>query len=69
MKRHLPMPIAIALMSVMLRPVAGAEPPAVAITSKMVDVTDELNRKQTGKPVQVEQKAIVDDLDKARGGT
>jgi len=50
MKRHLSMLIAIALMSVMFRPVAGAEPPAVAITAKMVEVTDELNRKQTGKP-------------------
>ena len=51
-------------MSVGLRTAAAAEPPAVAITGKMVGVTDELNRKQTGKPVQTEQKQIVDDLDK-----
>ena len=36
----------------------------MAITAKMGDVTDELNRKQTGKLVQIEQKMIVDDLDK-----
>ena len=30
----------------------------------MGDVTDELNRKQTGKTVQTEQKAIISELDK-----
>ena len=64
MKRDLPMLVAVALMSFLPRPASAAEPPAVAITAKMVDVTDELNRKQTGQPVQTEQKAIVDDLDK-----
>jgi hypothetical protein len=56
--------VATALMSSLLRPAVAAEPPAAPITAKMGDVTDELNRKLTGKPVQVEQKAIVDDLDK-----
>ena len=39
------------------------EPPAAAIAAKMAGVTDELNRNETGKPVQTEQKAIVSDLD------
>ncbi len=51
-------------MTIGLRTARAAEPPATAITEKMVGVTDELNRKQTGKPVQTEQKTIVDDLDK-----
>jgi hypothetical protein len=64
MKRDLSVFVAMTLMSFVLRPALAAEPPAVAISAKMGDVTDELNRKQTGKPVQTEQKAIVDDLDK-----
>ena len=44
-------------------PPFGAEPPAAAIAAKMAGVTDELNRNETGKPVQTEQKAIVRDLD------
>ena len=47
----------------MLQPAFGAEPPAEAIAAKMAGVTDELNRSETGKPVQTEQKAIVRDLD------
>lgn len=36
---------------------------ATQIVEKMAGVADELNQKQTGEPVQVEQKAIVADLD------
>ncbi len=41
----------------------GGDPTAAAIAGKMAGVTDELNRNDTGKPVQTEQKAIVSDLD------
>jgi len=51
------------VMSFLLQPVRGGEPPAEAIAAKMAGVTDELNRNETGKPVQTEQKAIVRDLD------
>jgi hypothetical protein len=54
---------ATAFMSLLLQPAFGAEPPAAAIAAKMAGVTDELNRNETGKPVQTEQKAIVNDLD------
>jgi len=64
MKRDLTLLVAVALMSFLPRPALAAEPKAEAITAKMGDVTDELNRKQTGRPVQAEQKVIVDDLDK-----
>ncbi len=62
MRRNLPMLIAAALMSYLLHPAFG-EPPAAPIAAKMAGVTDELNRNETGKPVQTEQKAIVHDLD------
>ncbi|HZW30680.1 MAG TPA: hypothetical protein VFF52_08245, partial [Isosphaeraceae bacterium] len=64
MRRNLSCLIATALMTVLLQPAFGADPPAAAITEKMAGVTDELNRKETGKPVQTEQKEIVNDLDK-----
>ena len=51
------------VMSFLLQPAFGAEPTAEAIAGKMAGVTDELNRNETGKPVQTEQKAIVRDLD------
>jgi len=56
---------ATALMSCLLQPAFGAEPPApaAAIATKMATVTDELNRIETGPPVQAEQKEIVRDLD------
>jgi hypothetical protein len=41
----------------------GDEPQAGRIASKMNDVVDELGRKQTGAPVQTEQKEIVRNLD------
>jgi hypothetical protein len=63
MKRNLWMLAAAALMTCWLRPAVAAEPSAAAIATKMAGVTDELNRKETGKPVQTEQKAIVGDLD------
>jgi hypothetical protein len=63
MRRDLYMPVAAALVSFLLPSAVVAEPPAVAIAAKMAGVTDELNRKETGKPVQTEQKAIVKDLD------
>lgn len=52
-----------ALMSCLLPPAFAADPPAAAIALKMANVTDELNRTETGKPVQTEQKAIIQDLD------
>jgi hypothetical protein len=64
MRRDLHMLGATALMAFLLQPAFGGEPPAAAITEKMAGVTDELNRKETGKPVQAEQKVIVSDLDK-----
>ncbi len=64
MRRKLPMLVATGLMSFLLQPALRAEPPAEAITAKMAGVTDELNRKETGKPVQTEQKVILGELDK-----
>jgi hypothetical protein len=63
MRRDLRILGATALMSCLLQPAFGAEPPAAAIATKMAAVTDDLNRNETGKPVQTEQKAIVRDLD------
>jgi len=55
---------ATALMACLLPPALGADPPpAAAIATKMASVTDELNRNETGPPVQAEQKTIVRDLD------
>jgi hypothetical protein len=51
------------VMSLLVQPALGAEPPPGAIADKMAGVTDQLNRNETGKPVQTEQKAIVRDLD------
>jgi hypothetical protein len=56
--------IAAALMAFLLRPAFAGDPTAASIADKMAGVTDELNRKLTGKPVQAEQKTIVNDLDK-----
>ena len=64
MRRILSLLMAIALMSLLLPPAFAADPPPAAIATKMADVTDELNRKETGKTVQTEQKTIVNDLDK-----
>lgn len=44
-------------------PAMAAEIQAVDIATKMGGVVDNLGRKQTGEPVQGEQKAIVRDLD------
>lgn len=63
MKRDFRILSATALMSCLLQPATGAEPPAAAIATKMAVVTDELNKTETGPPVQTEQKAIVRDLD------
>jgi hypothetical protein len=63
MRRDPRMVIAAGLMSFLIRPAFGADPTPDAVVGKMAGVTDELNRKQTGKPVQTEQKAIVQDLD------
>jgi hypothetical protein len=63
MRRDLCILGATALMTCLLRPAFGAEPPAAAIASKMAVVTDDLSRNETGKPVQTVQKAIVHDLD------
>ena len=56
--------MATALLASLLQPAFAADPPAAAITEKMAGVTDKLNRKETGQPVQAEEQAIVDDLDK-----
>ena len=63
MRRNLSILGAAALMSCLPLAADGAEPAAATIAAKMAGVTDELNRKETGKPVQSEQKAIVNDLD------
>ena len=63
MRRNLRMVMAAGIMSFLLQPAFAGDPPAAAIATKMSGVTDELNRKETGKPVQTEQKAIVRDLD------
>ncbi len=63
MRRDLCFLHAAALTLCLLRPSFGAEPPAAAIATKMAVVTDDLNRNETGKPVQTRQKAIVNDLD------
>jgi hypothetical protein len=52
-----------AVVSCLLHPAFGAEPAAAAIANKMAVVTDELNRNETGKPVQTVQKVIIHDLD------
>ena len=63
MRRNLCMLMAVTGMSFLLQPALAGDPPAAAIATKMAGVTDELNRKETGKPVQTEQKAIVRELD------
>lgn len=63
MRRDLRILGATVLLSCLLPPASGAEPPAAAIATKMAGVTDELNKAETGAPVQTEQKAIVRDLD------
>lgn len=47
----------------LIPPALGEEPQAASIADKMAGVTDELNRKVTGPPVQTDQKTIVRDLD------
>jgi hypothetical protein len=57
------MVIAAGVLALLCRPAFAADPTPDAVVGKMAGVTDELNRKLTGKPVQTEQKAIVQDLD------
>jgi hypothetical protein len=52
-----------ALVACLFRTAAAADPKPAEIAAKMADVADELNRQETGEPVQGEQKAIVRDLD------
>ena len=63
MRPNLRMLGATALTFWLIAPAFGADPPAAAIAEKMADVTDNLNRAQTGKPVQAKQKTIVQELD------
>jgi hypothetical protein len=63
MRRELCLGGSLALVSCLLAPAVAKEPPAAAIAAKMATVTDELNRAETGPPVQKEQKGIVRDLD------
>jgi len=63
MRRDLCILCATGLISCLLRPAFAADPPAAAIAGKMAVVSDDLNRNETGKPVQTVQKAIVHDLD------
>jgi hypothetical protein len=53
------------LLSVVVQPAIAlaGDPSASGIAAKMAGVTDELNRNDTGKPVQTEQKVIVQNLD------
>jgi hypothetical protein len=44
-------------------PAIADDPKAADIANKMGTVVDDLGKKQTGEPVQTEQKAIVGDLD------
>jgi hypothetical protein len=63
MKRNLLFLGAAALVPCVLPPALGADPTAATIVEKMSDVTDDLNKTETGKPVQAKQKVIVNDLD------
>ena len=63
MKRTLRVLGAAALLACPFRVAPADDAPAAAIAEKMAGVTDELNRKKTGAPVQTQQKAIVRDLD------
>lgn len=63
MRRELCLGGSLVLMSCLVAPSVAKEPPAAAIAAKMATVTDELNRAETGPPVQKEQKGIVRDLD------
>jgi hypothetical protein len=53
----------IATLSCLPRAASAADTPAAEIATKMAGVVDDLNRKETGEPVQTEQKAIIHDLD------
>lgn len=63
MRRDIRILGATVVLSCLLQPAFGDEPPAAAIAAKMATVTDELNRTETGPPVQTQQKGIVRDLD------
>lgn len=65
MKRNLGMLMGGGIFALLLQPALafGGDPTAAEIAGKMAGVTDELNRNDTGKPVQTVQKAIVSDLD------
>ena len=63
MRRDLRILSATAFLSCLTSPAFAAEPSAAPIAEKMAVVTDDLDRNQTGKPVQTVQKAIVQDLD------
>jgi len=63
MRRDLRVIGTLALLACPLGLAIGAEPPAAAIADKMAVVTDDLDRNETGKPVQTVQKEIVRDLD------
>jgi hypothetical protein len=54
---------ALALLSGLIPAANAADPTAATIATKMAAVTDDLNRTETGKPVQTAQKVIVSDLD------
>jgi hypothetical protein len=65
MTRKLCMLMAAGGLAILLEPALAlaGDPTAADIAGKMAVVTDELNRNETGKPVQTEQKTIVSDLD------
>jgi hypothetical protein len=65
MRRNLCILISAGVISFVLPPAIAlaGDPTAAEIATKMAGVTDELNRNDTGKPVQTEQKVIVADLD------
>jgi hypothetical protein len=63
MRRNVCLLCAACLALCLVRTATADEPTPATIATKMSGVTDDLNRNVTGKPVQVAQKAIVDDLD------
>jgi hypothetical protein len=63
MRRDLKLLYGTALLACLTPTAFAADPPAATIASKMATVTDELNRNETGKVVQTEQKVIVRELD------
>ena len=63
MRRNLCFVAAAALASSLFSPVVMAQSPINDITTKMTGVAGDLAKKQTGEPVQTQEKVILRDLD------